>query len=152
MPSTSSEVETLGASEPGADAHLEKSTAPPQPAATDAAAPPNVPDGGLRAWTVVAGATLTLFSSFGVVNSYGVFQSYYNTSRLTQEGESVLALLGAIQLACLYGLGPLIGKIFDSYGCSVRIEAGEGSRMMLTARSISRSCCRSAASSSSSRS
>lgn len=30
----------------------------------------DAPEGGIRAWTTVAGSILTLFSSFGVVNSY----------------------------------------------------------------------------------
>lgn len=33
--------------------------------------PQDFPEGGFQAWTVVAGSFLALFSSFGVVNSYG---------------------------------------------------------------------------------
>jgi hypothetical protein len=79
----------------------------------------DVPDGGWRAYLVVLGSALTLFASFGVVNSYGVFEDYYESNRLTEENNSVVALIGAIQLFLLYGLGPLFGKIFDSYGITV---------------------------------
>ena len=54
------------------------------------------------------------------VNAYGVFESYYDTSRLERENNSVVALIGALQLFLLYGLGPFFGKIFDSYGVVVR--------------------------------
>jgi MCP family monocarboxylic acid transporter-like MFS transporter 10 len=57
------------------------------------------------------------------VNSYGVFESYYNSNRLTEESVSIVALIGALQLFLLYGLGPIIGKIFDSYGVAVSEEA-----------------------------
>lgn len=30
-----------------------------------------VPEGGLRAWIVVIGASFALFATFGVVNAYG---------------------------------------------------------------------------------
>ncbi|KAJ3476619.1 hypothetical protein NLI96_g11035 [Meripilus lineatus] len=35
---------------------------------------PHFPDGGLRAWLVVAGAYIVLFSTFGVVNTYVCLQ------------------------------------------------------------------------------
>jgi phage terminase large subunit-like protein len=34
--------------------------------------PPNVPDGGWRAWLIVVGSSLTLFSSFGIVSALSV--------------------------------------------------------------------------------
>lgn len=35
------------------------------------------PEGGAAAWCAVAGATLCLLSTFGLSNSFGVFQQYY---------------------------------------------------------------------------
>lgn len=88
------------------------------------AAVPDVPDGGRRAWLNCAGSFFSFFASFGIVNSYGVFQDYYKGGRLSQENDSVIALIGAIQLFCLYGFGPLIGKFFDSFGVFVSRECG----------------------------
>ena len=39
--------------------------------------PVTFPDGGAAAWCAVAGATLCLLSTFGLSNSFGVFQQYY---------------------------------------------------------------------------
>jgi hypothetical protein len=36
-----------------------------------AQAPPPFPEGGLRAWTVVAGSFCVLFCTFGYLNAYG---------------------------------------------------------------------------------
>ncbi|PWN87063.1 MFS general substrate transporter [Acaromyces ingoldii] len=84
----------------------------------------DVPDGGWRAWLVVSGASCTLFASFGIINAFGVFQDYYNSTRLPNETDSVVALIGAIQLFSLYGLAPLIGKIFDAHGPKVLMPLG----------------------------
>lgn len=53
-----------------------------------------------------------------------VFQDYYNSNRLTQEGDSLVALIGAIQLFSLYGFSPLVGKIFDAFGIQVLMPLG----------------------------
>lgn len=74
------------------------------------------PEGGFRAWLNCAGAAFAFMCSFGIINAYGAFQDYYKSTRLAQESDSVIALIGAIQLFCVYGTSPLIGKIFDSYG------------------------------------
>jgi MCP family monocarboxylic acid transporter-like MFS transporter 10 len=106
----------------------------------------DVPDGGLRAWLTVVGASLALFSSFGLVrkrleswssltlrcqliapspstqiNSYGIFENYYKSHRLSNQNQSVIALIGATQLFLVFGVGPVVGKIFDSYGSKVNI-------------------------------
>lgn len=84
----------------------------------------DVPDGGLKAWLVVVGAYLALFSSFGVVNAYGVFQEYYTTTLLPNASPSVISLIGSLQLFILYGLSPLIGKLFDTYGPNILLPLG----------------------------
>lgn len=83
-----------------------------------------VPDGGAAAWLNCAGASVAFMCSFGIVNSYGVFQDYYKSVRLANESDSVIALIGAIQLFCLYGFGPLVGKLFDSYGAIPMMPIG----------------------------
>ena len=41
------------------------------------------PEGGLRGWLAVAGSFLVYFSSFGVINSFGVFQVSIDISVLS---------------------------------------------------------------------
>lgn len=82
------------------------------------------PDGGKRAWLNCAGASAAFMCSFGIINAYGAFQEYYKSTRLADESDSVIALIGAIQLFCVYGTGPLIGKVFDSYGCFPLLPLG----------------------------
>lgn len=80
---------------------------------------PDVPDSGFQAWLNCCGCSAAFFASFGIVNSFGVFQDYYKADRLSLQNDSVIALIGAIQLFCLYGLSPVIGKIFDAFGTLV---------------------------------
>ncbi|KZT18941.1 MFS general substrate transporter, partial [Neolentinus lepideus HHB14362 ss-1] len=82
------------------------------------------PDGGTRAWLCVLGCHLALFSTFGTVNAYGVFQDYYGTNLLASTSASVISLIGALQLFFLYGLGPIVGRIFDAHGSAVLLPVG----------------------------
>ncbi|KAH8102673.1 monocarboxylate permease [Cristinia sonorae] len=82
------------------------------------------PDGGLQAWLVLLGSFLNLFSTFGIVNSYGVFQQHYTTTLLPNSSASIISLIGSLQLALLYGMSPLIGRIFDAYGGSILLPLG----------------------------
>ncbi|EMD37082.1 hypothetical protein CERSUDRAFT_51719 [Gelatoporia subvermispora B] len=82
------------------------------------------PEGGLQAWTVIFGASLAFCATFGFVNSYGVFQDYYQTTLLTESSSSTISLIGAIQLFFMYGFGPIVGRFYDAYGTSVMLPVG----------------------------
>ncbi|KAK7448847.1 hypothetical protein VKT23_013576 [Stygiomarasmius scandens] len=82
------------------------------------------PEGGLQAWLVVFGSFLGLFSTWGVINSYGVFHDYYSTVLLPNSSSSTISLIGALQLFFLYGFSPVIGRIFDLYGPNVLVPLG----------------------------
>jgi len=82
------------------------------------------PEGGLEAWTVIFGASLSFFATFGFVNSYGVFQDYYQTTLLNKSSSSTISLIGAIQLFIMYGGGPVVGRLYDAYGTDVLIPVG----------------------------
>ncbi|TBU46221.1 monocarboxylate permease [Dichomitus squalens] len=83
-----------------------------------------VPDGGREAWTVVLGSSLALFASAGMINTYGTFQNYYETTLLPSSSSSIISLIGSLQIFFLYFLGTITGRIFDAYGTSVLIPAG----------------------------
>ncbi|THU95498.1 monocarboxylate permease [Dendrothele bispora CBS 962.96] len=88
---------------------------------TDAA---EYPEGGLQAWLVIFGSFLALFSTWGIINSYGVFHDYYATVLLPNSSSSTISLIGALQLFFLYGSSPVIGRIFDLYGPNILLPLG----------------------------
>ncbi|KAF9532831.1 MFS general substrate transporter [Crepidotus variabilis] len=71
------------------------------------------PDGGLRAWLVVAGAMCNSFATFGYANSWGVFQSYYQEELLIHTSPSSIAWIGSIQYALMFLPGLIVGRLFD---------------------------------------
>ncbi|KAH8591281.1 major facilitator superfamily domain-containing protein, partial [Bisporella sp. PMI_857] len=77
------------------------------------------PDGGFRAWSVVAGASLLLFCTFGYANSVGVFMEYYQNHQLKDENPSDIAWIGSIQIFILFGGSLFGGPLFDRYGAKV---------------------------------
>ncbi|KZT25256.1 MFS monocarboxylate transporter-like protein [Neolentinus lepideus HHB14362 ss-1] len=71
------------------------------------------PDGGKVAWSVVVGAWLVSFSSFGYVNAYGVYQDYYQTHQLSEYSASTISWIGSLQLAFIFWGGVMTGRLFD---------------------------------------
>ncbi|KAJ7158286.1 major facilitator superfamily domain-containing protein [Mycena crocata] len=71
------------------------------------------PDGGLRAWLVVFGGACTAFSTFGYVNAWGVFQSYYSEVLLKDSSPSNIAWIGSVQYSMVFIPALFIGHIFD---------------------------------------
>ncbi|KAH7127286.1 major facilitator superfamily domain-containing protein [Dactylonectria macrodidyma] len=74
------------------------------------------PDGGTAAWLVVLGAWCCSFCSPGWINSMGTFQEYYQLGPLHDYSSSTIAWIPSLQLFFLFGLGPIIGRLFDIYG------------------------------------
>ncbi|KAI0661101.1 MFS general substrate transporter [Cubamyces menziesii] len=71
------------------------------------------PDGGLRAWLVVAGCAVGSCATFGFINAWGVFQAYYEEKILVGTSPSTIAWIGSIQYALIFLPGLFIGRIFD---------------------------------------
>ncbi|KAM6537994.1 hypothetical protein FALCPG4_003885 [Fusarium falciforme] len=74
------------------------------------------PDGGLRAWLVVLGVWCTSFCSFGWINSVGAFQEYYQNDLLNNYSSSTIAWIPSLQIFFMMAMGPVIGKLYDTYG------------------------------------
>ena len=72
------------------------------------------PDGGLRAWLQVVCSFFLFFNSWGIVNSFGVFQTYYTTSLLSNESASSISWIGSIQAFLLLAIGVVTGPLFDA--------------------------------------
>ncbi|KAH7148862.1 major facilitator superfamily domain-containing protein [Dactylonectria macrodidyma] len=75
-----------------------------------------IPDGGLRAWLVVFGGFLNFTTSFGLMNSFGVFQTFYARNLLSNEDRSTVAWIGGVQLFMMFIGGLVCGPLFDRWG------------------------------------
>ncbi|KAL9110111.1 MAG: hypothetical protein Q9227_005305 [Pyrenula ochraceoflavens] len=78
--------------------------------------PSSFPDGGIKAWSCVLGGFCALFVSFGWINCIGVFQNYYQTHSLSQYSSSEIAWVPSVETFVMLGVGPVVGRIYDSYG------------------------------------
>ncbi|KAI0694929.1 MFS general substrate transporter [Cerioporus squamosus] len=81
-------------------------------------------DGGPAAWLTVFGAFLALFCSFGQMNAFGTFQSWYTTHQLQDLHPSTIAWIGSIQLWVFFFSGGFVGRVFDVYGPRVIMALG----------------------------
>ncbi|KAI9884896.1 MAG: hypothetical protein M1823_003303 [Watsoniomyces obsoletus] len=73
-------------------------------------APP--PDGGARAWVQVLMSHLVVFNTWGYINSFGAFQTYY----MKQLGHppSDIAWVGSVQIFLLFFIGAFSGRATDA--------------------------------------
>ncbi|KAL7930148.1 major facilitator superfamily domain-containing protein [Trichoderma chlorosporum] len=86
---------------------------PPTP--TPAVSPSSpIPDGGLNAWLQVLGAWVVLAASWGLVNSFGTYQTYYQTTMLTSESASTISWIGSLQACLLFHGGLISGPLYDA--------------------------------------
>lgn len=78
-----------------------------------AAGPPPPPNGGTRAWLHVVGGFMLQFNSWGILNAFGVFQTYYESGQLFKESSSAISWIGAIQSCMLLAIGFVAGPFYD---------------------------------------
>lgn len=71
------------------------------------------PNGGLQAWLTVLGGFMLFFNTWGILNAFGVFQTYYQTGALFQESSSNISWIGSIQSFMVLIVGFISGPIFD---------------------------------------
>ena len=71
------------------------------------------PDGGLEAWTQAAMAHLVVFNTWGYINSFGVFQTYYVVA--LKHPPSDISWIGSLQIFLLFFIGTFSGRATD-YG------------------------------------
>ncbi|EIW52352.1 MFS general substrate transporter [Trametes versicolor FP-101664 SS1] len=82
------------------------------------------PDGGAAAWLTVLGAFLALFCSFGQLNSFGTFQTWYAEHQLSHLPPSTIAWIGSLQLWVFFFSGGFVGRLFDAHGPRVILIFG----------------------------
>jgi hypothetical protein len=71
------------------------------------------------AWLTVVGSSLVYFASFGIINSFGFFQAYYETNLLVGVPASTISFVGTVQLTLMNLLAAPAGSLFDCYGLKV---------------------------------
>ncbi|KAJ5085898.1 hypothetical protein N7532_010669 [Penicillium argentinense] len=74
------------------------------------------PEGGLTAWLVVVGAFMMLACSFGMMNTLGIFQSYWAKHQLQSYSSSAIGWISSVFVFLSMMLGVQSGPIFDRYG------------------------------------
>jgi MFS family permease len=72
-----------------------------------------IPNGGLQAWLHVVGGFVLFFNTWGILNAFGVFQTYYESGTLFTESSSNISWIGAIQSYMLLTVGFVSGPIYD---------------------------------------
>lgn len=70
------------------------------------------PDGGLKAWTQAFMGHLVLFNTWGVITSFGIFQTYY-TSNL-HLAPSAVSWIGSVQILGHFAVGAFSGRALDA--------------------------------------
>lgn len=70
------------------------------------------PDGGFKAWLQVAMAHMVIFNTWGYINSFGVFQTYYVES--LGHPPSDISWVGSIQIFLLFFVGTFAGRATDA--------------------------------------
>ncbi|TDZ27678.1 Fujikurins efflux protein [Colletotrichum spinosum] len=69
------------------------------------------PDGGWRAWMVVLSTHLVVMNTWGVANSFGVFQPYFTT--LFDRPPSDVSWIGSFEVFLLFFVGTFTGRWTD---------------------------------------
>ncbi|KAI9875953.1 MAG: hypothetical protein M1830_007685 [Pleopsidium flavum] len=72
------------------------------------------PDGGLAAWLQVACSWLIFFNVLGILNTYGQFQTIYETDILINQSSSNISWIGSVQFLLCYLTTIFTGPIWDS--------------------------------------
>ncbi|KAF2687120.1 MFS general substrate transporter [Lentithecium fluviatile CBS 122367] len=74
----------------------------------------SIPDGGLWAWLQVLGGFFLLFNSWGIINTFGSYQAYYETDLLSSSNSSAISWIGSLQAFLLLFVGCLTGPVYDA--------------------------------------
>ncbi|KAH8894477.1 MFS general substrate transporter [Thozetella sp. PMI_491] len=76
--------------------------------------PLSIPDGGWEAWVQVLGSWVILVATWGLVNSFGVYQTYYEAELLSSSSSSDISWIGSVQGALLFFVGVVSGPLYDA--------------------------------------
>ncbi|KAL2871030.1 MCT family MFS transporter [Aspergillus lucknowensis] len=106
----------MSESQTPSEPHVPGAAEKPQPEAT---LDDKFPEGGSRAWGVALGNAGVTFCTLGYVNSWGVYQAYYQVNQLRDESSSAIAWIGSLQPFFMFAASLVGGPLFDRYGAKV---------------------------------
>ncbi|KAI0180603.1 MFS general substrate transporter [Hypoxylon sp. FL1284] len=75
--------------------------------------PPPPPDGGVVAWLHVLGGFMLFFNSWGIMNAFAAFQTYYESGALFERSSSDISWIGSVQSALVLLGGVVAGPAYD---------------------------------------
>ncbi|KAJ5989590.1 MFS monocarboxylate transporter [Penicillium waksmanii] len=84
-------------------------------------AKPTFPEGGLKGWLAVLACWCIMFNTFGYINAFGIYESYYQATFLQEQSESNIAWIGSLQVFFMFSGGLVSGPMMDRYGPKVII-------------------------------
>ncbi|KAL3599912.1 hypothetical protein FPOAC2_04140 [Fusarium poae] len=70
------------------------------------------PDGGWQAWLCTLCGHFLFMNTWGFINSFGIFQTYYTT--FLQRDPSDISWIGSIQVFLSFFIGAFVGRYIDS--------------------------------------
>ena len=70
------------------------------------------PDGGVKAWTQVACAWIVIVTTWGYLNSFGAFETYYTEA--LGESQSSISWVGSLQLWVIFAMSSVSGRALDA--------------------------------------
>ncbi|KAF2266561.1 MFS general substrate transporter [Lojkania enalia] len=71
------------------------------------------PNGDLKAWLQVALGFMPFFNAWGILNTFGVYQAYYEPSQLFSVSSSEISWIGSLQSFFLLFTGAVPGSFYD---------------------------------------
>ncbi|RKF64578.1 Fujikurins efflux protein [Erysiphe neolycopersici] len=71
------------------------------------------PDGGWFAWLQAGLCFLVMLNTWGLINTFGVFQNYYHHTLLPDNDPSSISWIGSLQVFLLFFIGAFSGNLLD---------------------------------------
>jgi MFS family permease len=74
----------------------------------------SVPNGGLTAWLQVLASFFLFWNTWGIINTFGTYQTYYEDYLLKSSSPSDISWIGSLQATLLMLIGTFSGPIYDA--------------------------------------
>ena len=74
----------------------------------------SVPNGGLVAWLQVVGSFFLFWNTWGIINTFGTYQTFYETGLLSDSTPSAISWIGSVQAFLLMMVGAITGPVYDA--------------------------------------